>query len=126
MQTIEEIVLKASEKKRVEDNVTEEKNAKVADEFINSLQPSIAQLLFSRSNHSLWMDFSFRLPSGGVFKAELNTYGNDKPEWSAWIFNPNLEACEFGFKSRSMSQAIEQAIYANNLKEYLAKKEIKI
>lgn len=127
MQSIEEIVADAVEKKRVQDVAHEEKCQECADAFIQSLQPAIAQCLVDRSNHPSWIWFDFQLPTGEKFQAEVNLYSDAKGvQWRPYIFNPIMGWMEYGRRYQSYSEVIAQAIDAKNLQKYLAKKEIKI
>jgi hypothetical protein len=127
MQSIEEIVADAVEKKRVQDVAHEAKCQECADAFIQSLQPAIAQCLVDRSNHPSWIWFDFQLPTGEKFQAEVNIYSDAKGvQWRPYIFNPIMGWMEYGRRYQSYSEVIAQAIDAKNLQKYLASKEIKI
>ena len=127
MQSIEEIVAEAVEKKRIADAEHETKCEKAADEFIQSLPPAIAQCLTDRSNHSSWIWFEFVLPTGEKWQAEVDLHpGSKGTQWRPYIFNPTMGFWEFGRRYASCSEAIAQAIDAKNLKNFLAKKEITI
>ena len=127
MQSIEEIVAEAVEKKRIQDAEHEIKCQKYADEFIQSLQPAIAQCLIDRSNHPSWIWFDFQLPTGEKFQAEVNLYSDAKGvQWRPYVFNPVMGHMEYGRRYQSYSEVIAQAIDAKNLQNFLASKEIKI
>ena len=127
MQTIEEIVADAVEKKRIQDAEHEIKCQKCAEEFIQSLTPAIAQCLIERSNHSSWIWFDFQLPTGEKFQAEVDIFpGMKGTQWRPWIFNAAMGYWEYGRRYTSCGEAIAQAIDANNLRNFLASKEIKI
>ena len=127
MQTIEEIVADAVEKKRIADAEHEIKCQKCAEEFIQALTPAIAQCLIERSNHSSWIWFDFQLPTGEKFQAELDIFpGMKGTQWRPWIFNAAMGYWEYGRRYTSCGEAIAQAVDAKNLQNFLAKKEIKI
>jgi hypothetical protein len=128
MQSIEEIVAEAVEKKRIQDAEHERKCQECADAFIASLQPAIAQCLVDRSNHPSWIWFDFKLPTGEKFQAEVNLYYSESKgvQWRPYVFNPIMGWMEYGRRYQSYSEVIAQAIDANNLKNFLASKEIKI
>lgn len=127
MQTIEEIVADAVEKKRIQDAEHEIKCQKCADEFIQSLQPAIAQCLVDRANHPSWIWFDFMLPTGEKFQGEVDINpGSKGVQWRPYIFNPAMGFWEYGRRYSSCAEAIAQAVDAKNLQNFLAKKEIKI
>ena len=127
MQSIEEIVADAVEKKRIQDAEHETKCQRCADDFIQSLPPAIAQCLVERENHISWITFEFQLPTGEKFKAEVDIHSGSKgPEWRPYIFNPIMGFWEYGRRYGSCAEAIAQAVDAKNLQNFLAKKEIKI